>query len=69
MPRFSVPAPLLFHGIEQFGMRRNSSAAAHELDTGPLEHIDLPADPAQERSREQARHGATDDNSTARARH
>jgi len=50
-------------------MRRNPSAAAHELDTGPLEHIDLPADPAQERSREQARHGATDDNSTATAQH
>jgi hypothetical protein len=46
-----------------------SAKMAHELDTGPLEHIDLPADPAQERSREQARHGATDDNSTATARH
>jgi hypothetical protein len=51
----------LFQRFQQFGMGGDSGAAADELDGRALEHVDVPADPAQERRGEQARHRASDD--------
>ncbi len=51
----------LFQGVQQFGMGGDPGAAAHELDRRAFEHVDVPADPAQERRAEQAGHRAADD--------
>ena len=61
MPRSRVPAPLLFQRLQQFRMRGDAGAAADQLDRRAFEHVDVPADPAQERRGEQARHRAADD--------
>ena len=47
--------------LQQFGMGGDAGAAADQLDRRALEHVDVPADPAQERGGEQARHRAADD--------
>ena len=47
--------------FQQFGMGGDAGAAADQLDRRALEHVDVPADPAQERRGEQARHRAADD--------
>src|SRR5262245_35519585 len=47
--------------MQQLGMGGDAGAAAHQLDAGALINIAVPADPAQERRGEQARHRAADD--------
>jgi len=51
----------LLQRVQQFRMGGDAGATAHELDRRAFEHVDIPADPAQERRGEQARHGAADD--------
>ena len=55
------PGTACLERVHQFGMRGDAGAAAFELDRRALVDIDLPADLAQERGAEQARHRAADD--------
>ena len=53
-----------FQSREQFRMAGDAGAAADQLDAGALIDVDIPADLAQERGREQTRHRAADDDGT-----
>src|SRR5262249_38730357 len=47
--------------LQQFRMGGDAGAAPDQLHRRALEHVDVPADPAQEGRSEQARHRAADD--------
>src|SRR6266540_5421635 len=53
--------------VEQFRVRRDAGAAADQFDRRTLVDVGLPADLAQERRGEQARHRAANDDGTALA--
>src|SRR5882757_2245609 len=53
--------------LQQFGVGGDAGAAADELHGRALEHVDVPADAAQEGRREQARHRAADDDGATAA--
>ena len=56
-----------FQRLQQFGMGGDAGPAADQLDGRAFEHVDVPADPSQERRGEQARHRAADDDGAAAA--
>ena len=58
-----------FQRLEQLGMGGDPGAAADQFHRRTLEHVHVPADPAQKRRREQARHRAPDDHGVAVTRH
>ncbi len=63
------PGAALLQRLHQLRMGGDAGAAADQLDRRALVHVHLPADLAQERGREQARHRSTDDDGAMPTRH
>jgi hypothetical protein len=64
-PEVAGPGAALLEGVDQFRMRGDACSPPDEFHGRALVDIHLPADLAQERRREQPRHGAADDDGTA----